>query len=88
MSNLHRENVSRTSQNSSTRRVTQPRVPTSTRMARLRGGRFPGQSRTVSSRQRNVVFPPNMDVDMVLTYISGGRTYTCCFNISLIQGLG
>ncbi|KAL8158389.1 hypothetical protein AgCh_002905 [Apium graveolens] len=64
ISNLHRENVFRSSPNSSTRRVTQPRVPTSTRMARLRGGRFPGQSRTVSSRQRNVVFPPNMDVDM------------------------
>lgn len=62
MSNLHRENLSRSSQNSSTRRVTQPRVPTSTRMARLRG-RFPGQPRTVSSRQRNVVFPPTMDVD-------------------------
>lgn len=63
ISNLHRENISRSSQNSSTQRVTQPRVPTSTRMARLRG-RFPGQPRTVSSRQRNLFFPPNMDVDM------------------------
>ncbi|KAK1362660.1 E3 ubiquitin-protein like [Heracleum sosnowskyi] len=63
VSNLRRENVLRSSRNSSTQRVTQPRVPTSTRMARLRG-RFLGQPRTVSSRQRNVVFPPNMDVDM------------------------
>ncbi|KAM7488550.1 hypothetical protein LguiB_026034 [Lonicera macranthoides] len=44
---------------------TQARVPTSTRMARLRG-RFPGQPRTLSSSSGGVnsVFPPNMDLDM------------------------
>lgn len=50
---------------------TQARVPTSTRMARLRG-RFPGQPRTLSSSSRGVnsLFPPNMDLDMVLAFVS------------------
>lgn len=38
-------------------------------MARLRS-RFPGRPRTISSsRERNPVFPPDMDVDMVIVYI-------------------
>lgn len=66
---LQRQTQSRSSQNPSTRRGTRARVPTSTRMARLRG-RFPGQPRTISSTQRNSLFHPNVDVDMVLAYIS------------------
>lgn len=47
-----------------TRRASQARASTSNRMARLRN-RFPGQPRTISSsRGRNSLFPPNMDVDM------------------------
>ncbi|CAN4090954.1 unnamed protein product [Withania somnifera] len=47
-----------------TRRAPQARVSTSNMMARLRN-RFPGQPRTISSsRGRNSLFPPNMDVDM------------------------
>nr|XP_033516052.1 E3 ubiquitin-protein ligase RLIM isoform X1 [Nicotiana tomentosiformis] len=46
------------------RRASQARASSSNRMARLRS-RFPGQPRTVSSsRGRNSLFPPNMDVDM------------------------
>lgn len=46
------------------RRASQARGSTSNRMARLRNS-FPGQPRTISSsRGRNSLFPPNMDVDM------------------------
>ncbi|KAJ8530713.1 hypothetical protein K7X08_023594 [Anisodus acutangulus] len=46
------------------RRASQARASTSNRMARLRSS-FPGQPRTISSsRGRNSLFPPNMDVDM------------------------
>ncbi|XP_059292611.1 uncharacterized protein LOC132046053 [Lycium ferocissimum] len=46
------------------RRASQARASTSNRMARLRNS-FPGQPRTISSsRGRNSLFPPNMDVDM------------------------
>ncbi|XP_016507202.1 uncharacterized protein LOC107824910 isoform X1 [Nicotiana tabacum] len=46
------------------RRASQARASSSNRMSRLRS-RFPGQPRTVSSsRGRNSLFPPNMDVDM------------------------
>lgn len=39
------------------------------RMTRLRN-RFPGQPRTLSSsRWRNPIFPPNMDIEMVLACI-------------------
>ncbi|XP_059651927.1 uncharacterized protein LOC132299382 [Cornus florida] len=64
-SNLHQQprvqSRVRSSQNSSISRGTQSRVPTSTRMARLRG-RFPGQPRTLSPRE--TLFPPSMDMDM------------------------
>uniref|UniRef100_A0A5B7BXQ2 RING-type domain-containing protein n=1 Tax=Davidia involucrata TaxID=16924 RepID=A0A5B7BXQ2_DAVIN len=50
-----------TSHNPSVRRGTQARVPTSTRMARLRG-QLPGQTRAISSGE--TLFPPNMDMDM------------------------
>ncbi|XP_006360333.1 E3 ubiquitin-protein ligase RNF6 [Solanum tuberosum] len=46
------------------RRASQARASTSNRMTRLRNS-FPGQPRTISSsRGRNSLFPPNMDVDM------------------------
>ncbi|TMW90207.1 hypothetical protein EJD97_016087 [Solanum chilense] len=46
------------------RRASQARASTSSRMTRLRNS-FPGQPRTISSsRGRNSLFPPNMDVDM------------------------
>ncbi|KAK4356885.1 hypothetical protein RND71_022495 [Anisodus tanguticus] len=46
------------------RRASQARASTSNRVARLRSS-FPGQPRTIlSSRGRNSLFPPNMDVDM------------------------
>ncbi|KAA8548462.1 hypothetical protein F0562_000146 [Nyssa sinensis] len=61
VSNLYRESQPQTSHNPSTRRGTQARVPTSTRMARLRG-RLPSQTRAISSRE--TLFPPNMDMDM------------------------
>lgn len=62
VSNIRRRQA-RTASNIS-RRAPQTRGSTSNRMARLRNS-FPGQPRTISSsRGRNSLFPPNMDVDM------------------------
>ncbi|KAM7466145.1 hypothetical protein LguiB_013707 [Lonicera macranthoides] len=68
VSNIYRqsESMSSSSENPSLRRNTEARVPTSTRMARLRD-RFLGQPRTTSSSSSfeiNSLFPPNMDMDM------------------------
>ncbi|XP_010243979.1 PREDICTED: uncharacterized protein LOC104587902 isoform X2 [Nelumbo nucifera] len=62
MSHLYRQYPSRSFQNSSTRSANRGRVPTSARMARLRSS-FLGQSHTVSSRERIIEFPSNMDFD-------------------------
>ena len=69
MSRLFRQSQSRSPQNPSIRRGTQARGPASTRMAQLRS-RFLNQSSTTSSRERNLHFPLNMDLDMVFVYIS------------------
>lgn len=69
ISRLYRQSQSRSSQNPSIRRGTQARGTASTRMAQLRS-RFLNQSPTISSRQRNLHFPLNMDLDMVRVYIS------------------
>lgn len=69
MRDLVRQTQSQSSQNPPTRRATRARVPTSTRMPRSRA-RFPGQPRTISSNQRDSLFHPDVDVDMVLSYIS------------------
>ncbi|CAK9155890.1 unnamed protein product [Ilex paraguariensis] len=61
--NLRRQSQSRSSRSPIIRRGPQARVPSSTRLAQLRS-RFRGQSRTVSSRERNSLFPPNVDVEM------------------------
>lgn len=66
LSNLHQHSRSSTSRNTSANRsVSRAQSPAPTRLARLRG-RFPGRSRTVSSRSipSGPIFPSNMDMDV------------------------
>ncbi|KAG6420018.1 hypothetical protein SASPL_116532 [Salvia splendens] len=68
MPNMLRQSASRSSSNAP-RRGYVARSPPSGRMTRQRI-RFPGQPRTLSSsRQGNSMFPPDMDIDMVLAFI-------------------
>ncbi|KAK9288817.1 hypothetical protein L1049_017282 [Liquidambar formosana] len=62
VSPLYRQSRSRSFQNPSSRRGTQARIPPSTRMAL--GSRVRGQSPSILSRESNLQFPLNMDVDM------------------------
>ncbi|CAL5416629.1 unnamed protein product [Camellia sinensis] len=63
ISNLYRQSQSRSSQNPSIRRGTQARGPTSSRLTQLRS-RLPRHVPRTLNRERNPVFPPNMDLDM------------------------
>ncbi|KAL8100009.1 hypothetical protein AgCh_032318 [Apium graveolens] len=83
MSNLHRQYISESSQNSSTHRVTQDRVPTATRMPQTRR-RIPAEPRTRSSRQRSPQYPPRMDVDMRMYVLEALESVN---NIGVARGL-
>ncbi|GMP77770.1 hypothetical protein CsSME_00033933 [Camellia sinensis var. sinensis] len=63
ISNLYRQSQPRSSQNPSIRRGTQARGPTSSRLTQLRS-RLPRHVPRTLNRERNPVFPPNMDLDM------------------------
>ncbi|KAK9930806.1 hypothetical protein M0R45_018116 [Rubus argutus] len=70
MLHSHRQPQSQSSQNPSTRRGTQARVPSSSTMAQLRS-RLRNQAPRVSNRRRNlrVPFPSDMDLDMRLNIL-------------------
>ncbi|KAK1395412.1 hypothetical protein POM88_014468 [Heracleum sosnowskyi] len=78
-----RQNLSESSRNSSTHRVTQDRDPTATRMPQPRR-HFPAERRRISSRQRNSLYPPSTDVDMRMHFLEALESVN---NIGVASGL-